>query len=93
MHGCREENRALHKKCTLRYMGTMYDILLDYNTHSIYVTPAEGTWLGMAKSLRSKRKQKIKRLRKQMFYEKDKAKEQKAMETMDIDGEGRYTIV
>ena len=47
----------------------------------------------MAKSLRSKRKQKIKRLRKQMFYEKDKAKEQKAMETMDIDGEGRYTIV
>ena len=63
------------------------------NTHSIYATPAEGTWLGMAKSLRSKRKQKIKRLRKQMFYEKDKAKEQKAMETMDIDGEGRYTIV
>jgi len=29
----------------------------------------------MAKSLRSKRKQKIKRLRKKLFYEKDKAKE------------------
>jgi len=30
----------------------------------------------MARSLRSKRKQKIKRLRKQLFYEKDKKKEQ-----------------
>ena len=38
----------------------------------------------MAKSLRSKRKQKIKRLRKKMFYEKDKAKEAaEQMESME----------
>ena len=42
----------------------------------------------MAKSLRSKRKQKIKRMRKQIFYEKDKAKQQEAMETT----EGQFTI-
>ena len=65
----------------LRYFTTLGTLF--------YLNRAEGTWLGMAKSLRSKRKQKIKRLRKQLFYDKDKAKEQEAMETT----EGSYTVV
>lgn len=50
----------------------------------ILIKSGEATWFVMAKSLRSKRKQKIKRLRKKMFYEKDKAKETlEQMETME----------
>lgn len=78
-HSCMNGSRD--RQGNLRYFTTLGTLF--------YLNRAEGTWLGMAKSLRSKRKQKIKRLRKQLFYDKDKAKEQQAMETT----EGSYTVV
>ena len=60
---------------------------------NILIKSGEATlqrWIHMAKSLRSKRKQKIKRLRKKLFYEKDKAKE--ALEKADS-MEGRCICV